>query len=296
MKALVFAVIVIVMASSVTSAFAQQPQGNPVEKISEYEIYKKINTLSDNLLLAEGFTVEQIKEARAFDYETHLRKLAELDDEALRNARYTDKQIQTFRNFNGSEEQMEILSATLLLWSGYEGSYYSADPTGQSWVRMWVSWAWQGVPGGYWTDRFVYLWSHDFTLDRAQVASYADVNYYYESVYGYWATEKVYPLPAGSTGKDWYSAEFNIPMRKAINGLWCRALDGTARIRVYDHGPKNSINAVASYAHRSALIGLFPDWSVFGLPNLTIVWGGSWHDYHTSLGLRNLFTGMSTFE
>lgn len=69
---------------------------------------------------------------------------------------------------------MEILSATLLLWSGYEGSYYSADPTGQSWVRMWVSWAWQGVPGGYWTDRFVYLWSHDFTLDRAQVASYAD--------------------------------------------------------------------------------------------------------------------------
>lgn len=89
------------------------------------------------------------------------------------------------REFDGSEEQMRLLATTVYIWVQYSDWHYEIGSGLVSWVKMYISWAFNGVPGGTWIDKVVFSWSHSVRLDRAQSETYANVNYYYEQVYQY---------------------------------------------------------------------------------------------------------------
>jgi len=289
--------LLLAVVSNASPTFAEQAMNRPYSRVNEYEVLKNIRALTDDELMAQGYTIEQIEEVRTIDYAAHIREIAKLDDNTLRRVRYTDEQIGMLRKFDGSEEQMQLLSASLYLWAGYEDWHYETNPQYNSWVKMWASWAWAGVPGGTFTDRLIFAWSHDFRLDRSALVTHANINYYYESVYGYWASETVAPSPDASTpGSDTSAAEFKISMRKAINGLWCRALDGTAKIRVSDPGPEDSINLFVSYGHRPSIIALEPGWSIFGGVDVSVEWSNFWTYWPIDGGNLNIYTGTVTYR
>lgn len=288
---LALSIVGLLLTTTIPAQANASPKGVLVQTFNEYETWKHLKSLTDEQLLTEGFSKEDITEIREFDYATHIREVSELDDETLRAVRYTDEQIKVIREFDGSEEHLEILATTMMLWANYLDWYYSPNPSSESWVQLGISWAFLGVPGGTWTDKVVFSWSHSFRLDRS--AATASVNYYYETVYGYWATQTVYPTPYQDTpGTDLNSAEFQIQNRKAINGLLCRALDGTATIRIWDFGPKNSINFFGSYGHRASLLALGVGWSFTSPPSVEIDWGGFWTHADDYAGTLNLYTGQ----
>ncbi|MBS3984796.1 MAG: hypothetical protein KGZ66_04210 [Selenomonadales bacterium] len=294
-SAIVVATLLLSCAGNYATSFAQRATMPPLLQVNEYDVLQHIKSLSDEELMAKGYTKAEIIAARAIDYGQHLRALSKLDTRTLRRLRYTEEQISLFRRFDGSDEQMRALAATLFIWAGFQEWHYEPNPANNSWVRMWVSWAWSGVPGGSLHDRLVLGWSHGFRLDRNPSVTYASVNYYYESVFGYWATETVLPSPdANHPGTDINSAEFVIDMRKGIRGLWCRALDGSARIRVFDPGPEDSINLFVSYGHRASILALTPGWSILGGFDVSINWAGFWVNYDYDAGNLNIFTGAVT--
>jgi len=264
----------------------------PAQVINEYEYLTELRAMSDAALLSVGFTATEISALRIFNFADHLRAVAKLPSMALRNAGYTNEQIQLFAKFDGrNDEHLRILSASLSLWAGFSAWHYEPNPAGESWVRLWVSWGWAGIPSGTLTDRLVLNWSHDFRLDRSPNQTHASVHYFYESVYEYWATETVAPTPdVNAPGNDTNAAEFLIRMRKGISGLLCRALSGTATVRVFDAGPKNSVNLFVSYGHRATLLAFEPGWSLSG-PDVGITWRGFWVHANVDAGMLNLFTG-----
>ena len=83
--------------------------------VNEYELLSDLQNESNSALAAKGYTYEQIDSIHNLkeSYAAHLEQFTDLSDSALKNLGYSDEQIAIFREFNGSETQIQALAADL---------------------------------------------------------------------------------------------------------------------------------------------------------------------------------------
>lgn len=120
--------------------------------INEWDEYKKVVSKTDKELLALGCTKEDIINIRNFDYEKEIRNRASLDDQTLRNYRYTDDEIVELRKAAAMDDIPEnvirsISTATMTSNLSYvSNGSRTENNTPMYYVNMKYSWSWSRIP------------------------------------------------------------------------------------------------------------------------------------------------------
>lgn len=111
--------ICIIICSCATISFAT-PNYNTEQsyETNEYDIYLQYMSMSDEELIEDGKTCEEIQLIRNFNYEDEIKKRASLSDEILETYGYTDNDIKELRQVassdNISEAQIRSISDSTL--------------------------------------------------------------------------------------------------------------------------------------------------------------------------------------
>lgn len=157
------------------------PKENKVV-INEYEYVKELSLKSESELLDMGCSAEQISEIRNYhqNYVDHLNRLKKLDNTTLSKLGYTSEQIAIFRNFDESETQASLLSASLNLTSNtanfrYENTYTKG--------KLAYLWTWYGVPWFGLQDSVAASWNN-WVVE----SNYSAIDYYNTQTGQYYTT------------------------------------------------------------------------------------------------------------
>lgn len=171
----VFSLIFFLLCSSVGFAAPSLEKTNDnVNVTNEYLLIKELQRKSTAELLEFGYNSNNIDELRKIDYAAILKERSKLDDNLLRNMGYTKEQIEILRNFEGTEEEIIALSASLFFdarrtkWEYVNGTQY---------FDVWFNWEWSTVPATLNTDIIGAGWSESMYLTTSTTQSYHTVTY-----------------------------------------------------------------------------------------------------------------------
>ncbi|WP_088225406.1 hypothetical protein [Desulfosporosinus sp. FKB] len=148
--------------------------------INEYDKYKELINTNDDTLLSEGYSKEEVNKLRSVDYKGLLKarveKNAKLSDNDLIKKGYTSNQISQIRNYKGTEDQMQALSASLYL-STYN-TYHINSPS-KSEADFRTDWTWTSPPIFERDDLWAATWSEGMYLMDS--VSFATAQYYLQT-------------------------------------------------------------------------------------------------------------------
>jgi len=149
------------------------PKENKVV-INEYELSKELSLKSKDKLTAMGYSSGDVEKIKNYHqtYVDHFNKLKKLDDSTLSKHGYTPEQIATLKNFDGSETQATILSATLTIYSTATNFSYDGDLTRG---RLAYNWYWTGVPAFLMKDAVAASWNDWEVENNSSYVSYFSV-------------------------------------------------------------------------------------------------------------------------
>ncbi|MDI6915825.1 MAG: hypothetical protein QMC95_16680 [Desulfitobacteriaceae bacterium] len=149
--------------------------------INEYDKYKELVNKSDETLIKEGHSKEDIKNIRSFDFKAEFQKKVEekakLDDDTLLKSGYTKDRIKIIRNYKGTDDQIYALAAQLWL-STYIIDHYKSSTL--SYADLRTDWTWTDCPVFLNTDLLAAAWSEGMYYQSNN--SYAVANYYSQGI------------------------------------------------------------------------------------------------------------------
>ncbi len=148
---------VLVICLSSTPALATNLEKNSASKtytVSEEDIIAQLQTMSDAELYQIGYTSQDIKQLRNFDYFKALSERASLDNETLALYGYTPEEIQTLRDYvaSGGRAKKTISPNTLTLSMSFSGITAGKQATCK------VVWTWKRVALAKCIDCFAVAW------------------------------------------------------------------------------------------------------------------------------------------
>lgn len=147
--------------SFTTTVFASEGDSKTKSvTVNEYEMLQSLSKNSTEQLAKLGYSSAEAKQIENYqeEYKNHLKKIAALDDELLKEMGYTSEQIEILRTYDGSEEATIILAATLNI-SVTAGSvtYYTSKNYTDASVSY--SFSWSGEPLFKGTDIVGIAWN-----------------------------------------------------------------------------------------------------------------------------------------
>lgn len=143
---------------------------------NEYDSFKKLQKKSVDELKSMGYSVDQIQYIHGFDFKTELsNKVLELqtkDYSVLKNLGYHDRQIEIINNYEGTENQVAMLAASVTLSAFFGSHTKSASYTAVNSVTMF---SWDSEPIFLLDDIVAVPWTEGFYLDTS--TSTAQITY-----------------------------------------------------------------------------------------------------------------------
>lgn len=231
--------------------------------MNEYELLKSLSTESNDALCQMGYTDNQISKINNLRsaYADHLEEISHYDRAALENLGYTEAQINTLKNFNGSENQIMALAATLNLdlSIAYVTWSESANRTN---ARLDFSFEWSGVPLIKVADFLAISWN-DWTINTKN----AYVTYIPTNGTGISVTRAAtYVANSGPTSM---GAGFKFPMQINDTAQWAESGYGT--VTLYHNYVRKDLSAYAEYGHFT--IGVSPSFYIPGYGSIVFEGG-----------------------
>lgn len=112
--------------------------------INEYDIITDLQNASDDELIEDGYTKDEIEIIKDFSYEELLYERAQLSEEILREMKYTDEQIKLLRSYDGSnlEDNPQLAASISATCSGW----ISVDSASTSSITFYADWEWDIQP------------------------------------------------------------------------------------------------------------------------------------------------------
>lgn len=114
-------------------------------KINEYDEFKKLQNTDENTLLSQGWTEQEIKDLKEFDFEKALKERANLSNENLSKMGYSSSKISSLKenvsNTALSEADLRAYSGVLTLKMGFMSTTNSA----RDW-KIYYEWFWDPQP------------------------------------------------------------------------------------------------------------------------------------------------------
>jgi hypothetical protein len=215
-------------------------------KKSEFDIIKELKAKTDDELLSMGLDKDAIKNLRKADFKAKIKERARLDDKVLKGMGYSDAQIVTLRNFDGSDAQASAIGATLSI-SGYTGEYTYYSSTNMTKHQGIVTWEWDYCPFFTLTDVVAFSWWEGWHLSSD---SFNKVYYVHSlgtrpeqySVNRFTAVETIAAQNAFSVkGTFYYNLDYMYARR------------GTVSARIYTAGNVLNSNMMIKYGHREVV-------------------------------------------
>lgn len=262
--------ILLILAFTITSsciAFANEVQRNSVNiKVNEYEHLKQLKSKSDDELKAIGFDKNEIEKVRKADIVKEISKRANLSDTRLKNMGYSKEQIKIFKNFKGTEEEVQALVATVSLYAGTYGFTYDSANDRSYWT-MKFNWSWSSVPFFQFEDLIAVAWSPEMALVKDS-STYHTVTY-------------VRDTDGTKTNKSWAFSLNDQPLRGAFSkfdmlyvgpftAYFDEAMSGSGRVKVTKAGNVRDMGACFKYGHEE--FGVTPSVSFPGSLSIDFSW------------------------
>lgn len=234
--------LILVFCSNAFAAEANTDVKNEHEKslaISEYELFKQIQAQSDEQLANQGYSADQIKKIRDFDYIKELQKRATMSDSELAKLGYDQEGIEKLRSFDGSEEQAIILSATVNLTCSISQHFYNGTNTI---VKVNYNWSWNNMPIWTLTDAIAIVWDPSMYQTPDNQNDKQTISLYQGNTYIKKVTYRIEPASPGHAA----ICEFPV-LYDEWNNYWSKSASGVvylgASSKVVDFAVR------VSYAH-----------------------------------------------
>ena len=149
--------------------------GTATVTLNEYELASQLAKESESSLQKRGLSTSEIKEIKNYKevYRKHIESLNLLDDNALLANGYTMEQVKIIRNFGGSESEMQRLGATLSLSASTSNFSFDGDYTRG---KLSYSWSWNSVPAFKLKDMVAVSWNGWAVTSKSSNVKYYNVN------------------------------------------------------------------------------------------------------------------------
>ncbi len=216
------------------------PANNGKVAINEYEKAKELALKSTDELSALGYSSDEIAQIKDYhkNYVKHLKKLQKLDDATLLRLGYTSDQILVLRNFDESETQATILSATMTLYSNTANFRYPDNTYTKG--RLAYGWYWTGVPAFKLQDAVAVSWNDWVVESNTSYVSYYRID-------GIPYTDLPATYTTDGNGTEGAGHKFNVGLQD--NLYYARSGGGSFDIRSDVHAMKDFYYYMA-YGHK----------------------------------------------
>lgn len=171
---------------------------------SEYSAYLESSKKTDDELLANGYTYEEIEELRSFSFENALLERASHSDSELMAMGYTDEQIRLLKEYDASPltENSPVLAATAVCTGKIVfHSYY--EPNDQLFFLYHFSWS--SMPLSGYVDTVAVSWQ---AIDSNALYISSSATYKRGTIY----------MSSTSTGEDYSSQILSLTAMLGFNG------------------------------------------------------------------------------
>lgn len=125
---------------------------------NEFDLVKELSQKTSDVLRANGFSASEVADIQNYQesFSQHIDMLDTLSDEVLSAHGYTQDQIEKIRTFDGSEAEMRAIASTVTISAfpvnfEYDGEYSRG--------RLGYSWSWTGVPNFKMIDLVAVSWN-----------------------------------------------------------------------------------------------------------------------------------------
>ena len=235
---------------------------NIIESVSysEYDVYKKLMSTSDEVLADEGFSPEEIEEIRSFSLESAFLERAQLDENSLKVLGYTDEQIRILKRYNGEPitDSSEILRAASSCTG--ELAVYSTSGTA---MYYGYKWTWSSLPLKALGERVALSWrgidAGGYTINASATSKSGYVNYYST------LTGQLYDQPTLSVRAadifdgcyaDYEMIRYISNASDGTTSVWAK--EGILNVRIVPDGstPFNLIKTYGAIGHQTSRVSL----------------------------------------
>ena len=141
--------------------------------LNEYEIMEQLSKESDEGLISLGYSSTDVSKIKDYKevFRSHIEELCNLSDNALINNGYTKEQIYIIRNFSGTEDEMRAVAASVSVSASVTSHYYDGNYT---YAKLVYSWLWSGVPAFKSFDVIGASWNDWFITSKSLTVKYYD--------------------------------------------------------------------------------------------------------------------------
>lgn len=160
LKKIIATVLTMTMVMSVgLPAFAEKNnETNKYNFQNETDVYFHWQECSDEELIIEGYSQDEVKEIRNFKLETAFLDRAKLSEKELKALGYTENQISVLKNYNG--EPITEDSPVLVAAANCTGTISKGDYTNNSTnISVQYTWEWDHEPLWAGNDLAVFAWT-----------------------------------------------------------------------------------------------------------------------------------------
>ena len=165
----VFLVVCLVMLLSCPAFAAEVPPAEAISVTSEYSMIQELKKNDTATLLAEGYSLSEIKSAKSGELEqqivNELVSRATLSDEILAQKGYTPSEIAQLRTLTGTEsiENVRGLLASVTVTNSKRSYFYDTSED-RTYFLINVGWSWDKEPAIHWTDIAAGGWDGNYQL------------------------------------------------------------------------------------------------------------------------------------
>lgn len=241
--------------------------------MNEYELLKSLSSESRDTLRQMGYTVNQISEIKNLRsaYADHLEEISHYDRAALENLGYTEAQIDTLQNFDGSESQIMSLAATMNFDLSIDYVTWSSTDNRTN-ARVYYKFDWNGVPLVKKNDLVAVSWN-DWTINgKISYITYVPVN-------GTGTSEIRAATYVANNGPTAMGGAFKFPMLINNSANWAKS--GYGIFTLYYNNYRKDLSTYAAYGHST--VRVVPTFSIPGYGSIsfdkdTTTPGEAWAD------------------
>lgn len=216
--------------------------------LNEYDLLSKLVDESPATLGTYGYSAVEIEKINNLQtaYTDYLQQYAKLDDASLKKLGYSDKQIEIFREFTGTENQIRALAATLTVTVDIDYVTWSSTQNRTN-ARLYVYFEWSGVPLIKTKDIIAVSWNDWNINGKMCYITYTNVD-------GSGDTMIDVGTFAENDGPASFGGGFTFPMTKQDNTYWGQS--GYCAFTLYHNYTRADLSAYAAYGHTT--IGYTP--------------------------------------
>lgn len=256
-----------------TLTFEELSQQKGSVTYNEYYLLKELKSKPDKELIEKGFTDDNIKEIKEFDFAQKVKELSEKSVKELSEIGYNQERIAAIKSAENvpvdkiSDYTLATVGSNVTLrLTGQDYEMTGTYGDGETSIYLKVVWAWDWFPSTQLTDAVAAVWGKEFNCDDEESFTLVTEKDYLGNIGG---TEMVYIEDIEPNRGAYYFID--IPE----GNRWCF---GTSWFRLYNNDSGiSSFEAEAAYGHST----------IYPIPSVSYPSGVSISFGHTMLEMAS---------